>query len=147
METELDLDALPALASLARRWKRAHDEGLAHVEAIPDLFAAAAAAASEEGRGFESSPSPSPSAAAPEPSRAGEVVRRAALEFEDGILRQEDRMVFQDGEQVELERGVGLFQTDQLAATASILDGASPYASMDQVLAALGLADSIVGQA
>jgi hypothetical protein len=81
METELDLDALPALASLARRWKRAHDEGLAHVEAIPDLFAAAAAAASEEGRGFESSPSSSSSAAAPapEPSRAGEVVRRAAL--------------------------------------------------------------------
>ena len=69
------------------------------------------------------------------------------LEFEAGILRQEDRMVFQDGEQVELERGVGLFQTDQLAATASILDGAPPYASMDQVLAALGLADSIVGQA
>ena len=79
METELDLDALPALASLARRWKRAHDEGLAHVEAIPDLFAAAAAAASEEGRGFESSPSSSSSAAAPAPSRAGEVVRRAAL--------------------------------------------------------------------
>ena len=58
METELDLDALPALASLARRWKRAHDEGLAHVEAIPDLFAAAAAAASEEGRANPPPPPP-----------------------------------------------------------------------------------------
>lgn len=69
------------------------------------------------------------------------------LEFEDGNLRQEDRAVFEDGEQVELEPGSGLFQTDQLAATSAILDGTAPYATMDQVLAALGIADSIAGQA
>ena len=69
------------------------------------------------------------------------------LEFEDGNLRQEDREVFEDGEQVELVQGPGLFKTDQLAATASILDRAPPYVSMDRVLLALGLADSIAGSA
>ena len=48
---------------------------------------------------------------------------------------------------MELSEATGLFKADQLAATSAILDGASSYASMDQVLAALGLADTIVGQA
>jgi biliverdin reductase len=69
------------------------------------------------------------------------------LEFEDGNLRQEGAQVFEDGEEVELSEATGLFKADQLAATSAILDGASSYASMDQVLAALGLADTIVGQA
>jgi biliverdin reductase len=69
------------------------------------------------------------------------------LEFEDGNLRQQDREVFEDGEQVELPQGAGLFKTDQLAATASILDRSPPYVSMDRVLAALGIADSIAGSA
>jgi len=69
------------------------------------------------------------------------------LEFEDGNLRQEDRAVFEDGERVELQSGQGLFKEDQLAASAAILDGVSAYVSMDQVLVALGIADTIAGSA
>jgi hypothetical protein len=68
------------------------------------------------------------------------------LEFQDGNLRQEDKAVFEDGERIELASGTGLFLADQLAASAAILDGSKPYVSMDQVLAVLGIADTIVGQ-
>ena len=68
------------------------------------------------------------------------------LEFGDGNLRQEGSRVFEDGEVVDLPESAGLFEQDQFAATAEILDGAAPYAAMDQVLAVLGIADSISGQ-
>ena len=68
------------------------------------------------------------------------------LEFQDGNLRQEDKAVFEDGERIELDSAKGLFLSDQLAASAAILDGSKPYVSMDRVLAVLGIADTIVGQ-
>jgi hypothetical protein len=69
------------------------------------------------------------------------------LEFEDGNLRQDGSSVYEDGEEVALEQSTGLFVADQLVATSAILDGAASYTSMDQVLAALGIADTIVGSA
>jgi hypothetical protein len=41
------------------------------------------------------------------------------------------------------ERGIGLFLQDQLAATASMLDGGAPYVSAQRVLDVLGLADRL----
>lgn len=67
------------------------------------------------------------------------------LEFDRGIVRQQDRRIFVDGEAVELESGPRLFETDQLAATAAILDGAEPYIPMEQVLDGLSLADLVMG--
>lgn len=67
------------------------------------------------------------------------------LEFDKGIVRQQDRRIFVDGEAVELTPGEGLFYTDQLAATASILDGTEPYIPMEQVLDGLSVADLVMG--
>jgi len=67
------------------------------------------------------------------------------LEFDKGIVRQQDRRIFVDGEEVELVPGEGLFYTDQLAATASILDGTEPYIPMEQVLDGLSVADLVMG--
>jgi biliverdin reductase len=69
------------------------------------------------------------------------------LEFADCILRQSDDALYRDGTRLRLDQGPGLFATDQLAATAAILDAAPSYASPDRVLQALRLADSIMGQA
>ena len=38
-DDHLNLESLVALASLAKRWREAHLEGLAHVESVPKLFA------------------------------------------------------------------------------------------------------------
>ena len=46
---------------------------------------------------------------------------------------------------MELESGPRLFETDQLAATAAILDGSEPYIPMEQVLDGLSLADLVMG--
>ncbi len=69
------------------------------------------------------------------------------LEFEEGIVRQEDREVYLDGSRVELSESDGLFKQDQLSATAAILDGVEPYVSMEQVLEGLSLADLVMGAA
>ena len=69
------------------------------------------------------------------------------LEFEQGIVRQEAGEVFLDGSKVELEPSPGLFKTDQLAATAAILDGEEPYIPMERVLDGLSLADLVMGAA
>jgi len=82
--------------------------------------------------------------------RMGEGLERhleMVFEFEDGNLRQDGHAVFEDGEAVDLPEAQGLFKADQLAASAAILDGETSYASMDKVLAALGIADTIMGQA
>jgi hypothetical protein len=67
------------------------------------------------------------------------------LEFQAGIVRQENNRVFLDGKEVELEPSPGLFNTDQLAATAVILDGKEPYISMERVLDGLAIADLVMG--
>lgn len=67
------------------------------------------------------------------------------LEFDEGIVRQQARQIFLDGEEVDLEPMEGLFQADQLAATASILDGAESYIPMEQVLDGLSVADLVMG--
>ena len=67
------------------------------------------------------------------------------LEFKQGIVRQEDRRVFVDGVEVELEASSGLFEADQRSATASILDGAESYIPMERVLDGLSLADLVMG--
>ena len=69
------------------------------------------------------------------------------LEFEQGIVRQEDGDVFLDGSAVEFEESTGLFKADQLKATASILDGMDSYIPMEQVLDGLNLADLVMGVA
>ena len=69
------------------------------------------------------------------------------LEFEQGIVRQEAGEVFLDGSKVELEPSAGLFKTDQLAATAAILDGEESYIPMERVLDGLSLADLVMGAA
>ena len=69
------------------------------------------------------------------------------LEFEQGIVRQEDGEVFLDGSAVDLEETTGLFKADQLVATASILDGSESYIPMEQVLDGLNLADLVMGVA
>ena len=69
------------------------------------------------------------------------------LEFEQGIVRQESGEVFLNGSKVELESSPGLFKTDQLAATASILDGEEAYTPMERVLDGLSLADLVMGAA
>lgn len=69
------------------------------------------------------------------------------LEFEQGMVRQEDGEVFLDGSAVELEPSAGLFKTDQLFATASILDGDESYIAMEQILDGLNLADLVMGVA
>ena len=69
------------------------------------------------------------------------------LEFEEGIVRQEDGEVFLDGSKVELPESSGLFVQDQLSATAAILDGIESYAPMEQVLEGLSLADLVMGAA
>ena len=68
------------------------------------------------------------------------------LEYSHGILRQSDDALYRDGTRRRLRQGPGLFATDQLAATAAILDGTSSYASPERVLDALGLADAVMGQ-
>ena len=45
-DDHLDLESLVALASLAKRWREAHLEGLSHVESVPKLFADAVGEAS-----------------------------------------------------------------------------------------------------
>ena len=80
--------------------------------------------------------------------RMGEGVKRhfeMALEFEEGMVRAEDGKVFLDGSQVELEARTPLFEADQLAASAAILDGQDSYISMEQILDGLGLADLVMG--
>lgn len=67
------------------------------------------------------------------------------LEFQGGIVRQENGRVFLDGKEVELEESPGLFKADQLAATAAILDGQEPYISMERVLDGLAIADLVMG--
>ena len=69
------------------------------------------------------------------------------LEFEEGIVRQEDGQVFLDGSKVELPESKGLFVQDQMSATAAILDGIESYATMEQVLEGLSLADLVMGAA
>jgi biliverdin reductase len=69
------------------------------------------------------------------------------LEFEEGIIRQEDQEVFLDGSRVELSASKGLFNQDQSSATSAILDGVEPYVSMEQVLEGLSLADLVMGAA
>lgn len=69
------------------------------------------------------------------------------LEFEEGIVRQEDGDIFLDGSKVELSPSPGLFKVDQIHATAAILDGVEPYVSMERVLEGLSLADLIMGAA
>jgi len=67
------------------------------------------------------------------------------LEFQAGIVRQENSRVFLDGKEVELDPSPGLFKTDQLAATAAILDGQESYISMERVLDGLAIADLVMG--
>ena len=67
------------------------------------------------------------------------------LEFDKGIVRQQDRRIFVDGGEVELTPSEGLFLTDQLAATASILDGTESYIPMEQILDGLSVADLVMG--
>ena len=69
------------------------------------------------------------------------------LEFEEGIVRQEDGEIFLDGSKVELEPSPGLFKSDQISATAAILDGVESYVSMERVLEGLSLADLVMGAA
>ena len=69
------------------------------------------------------------------------------LEFQEGMVRQEDGTIYLDGAKVDLEASPGLFKADQLAATASILDGKEPYVAMEQVLDGLSLADLVMGVA
>lgn len=69
------------------------------------------------------------------------------LEFEEGIVRQEGGEVYLDGTKIELEPIEGLFKTDQLLATAQILDGQESYIPMERVLDGLGLADLVMGAA
>jgi len=67
------------------------------------------------------------------------------LEFQEGIVRQEGSRVFLDGKEMEIGPSPGLFKTDQLAATAAILDGEEPYISMERVLDGLAIADLVMG--
>lgn len=67
------------------------------------------------------------------------------LEFEQGIVRQQDRSIYLDGSEVSLEPSPGLFAADQLAATAAILDGQEPYISMERILDGLSVADLVMG--
>jgi len=67
------------------------------------------------------------------------------LEFQGGIVRQENGRVFLDGKEVELEPSPGLFKVDQLAATAAILDGTESYIPMERVLDGLAVADLVMG--
>lgn len=67
------------------------------------------------------------------------------LEFEQGIVRQQDRSIYLDGAEVSLEPGPGLFAADQLAASAAILDGKEPYIPMERILDGLSVADLVMG--
>jgi len=67
------------------------------------------------------------------------------LEFQGGIVRQENSRVFLDGKELELDPSPGLFKSDQLAATAAILDGKEAYISMERILDGLAVADLVMG--
>lgn len=66
------------------------------------------------------------------------------LEFQDGAVTLLDRTLMHRGAVVELERGPGLFFTDQLEATAEILDGTPPTTGRDNIIAVIALADQIM---
>lgn len=55
-----------------------------------------------------------------------------------------DRELFEDGEPVALPEGPSLFLTDQLAATARILDGTPSYIGEDRVVGLIALSDALV---
>lgn len=65
------------------------------------------------------------------------------LELDDGAITQVGQTVFDAGKLVTLPPVPGLFERDQLAASARILDGAPPYVSDERVVAVLRLADEI----
>jgi biliverdin reductase len=69
------------------------------------------------------------------------------LELEGIILRQSDNALFRDGNRQRVPPSKGLFKMDQLAATATILDGTPSTPSPERVLDVIGLADAIMGQA
>jgi biliverdin reductase len=69
------------------------------------------------------------------------------LEFQEGIVRQEGGEIYLDGSKVDLPASPGLFKSDQLSATAAILDGVESYISMEQILEGLSLADLVMGAA
>lgn len=71
--------------------------------------------------------------------------RRTELLFEtdQGEITLLDRILMHRGRVVDLERGPGLFLTDQLQASAEILDGTPPTVGRDAVLAVLALADQL----
>jgi len=66
------------------------------------------------------------------------------LHLDDGcVIRQRDRVLLEDDQQVPLPPSTGLFATDQLAASAAMLDGAAPYVARERIVGVLALADAL----